>query len=159
MEQYLVQYSNKELQLTEAELTYKNISSIGHNKFHLIHNNKSIEAEIKEIDLLTLTVRMVIDHRIYVYKINNELARTIAKLGFNTKSSNQDKLIKAPMPGIVLKLEVQEGDLIVKGQNLLTLEAMKMENMIKSNSEGRIKKINVKAQDKVDKNHLMIILE
>ena len=60
------------------------------------------------------------------------------------------------MPGLVLSVLVTEGDEVKKGDNLLVLEAMKMENMIKSPTDGIIKKIEIKQGNKVEKNELLI---
>ena len=62
------------------------------------------------------------------------------------------------MPGLVLKLMAKEGDEIKTGDSLLILEAMKMENVIKSRGEGKIKHIRVKERDAVEKNQVLIEL-
>ncbi|MNF13023.1 Glutaconyl-CoA decarboxylase subunit gamma [compost metagenome] len=64
--------------------------------------------------------------------------------------------IKAPMPGLVLNVIVESGQEVNKGDNLLILEAMKMENIIKSPSSGIVKKILVTKGDKVEKNEILI---
>ena len=58
--------------------------------------------------------------------------------------------IASPMPGKVVKILVAEGDRVEKGQGLVIVEAMKMENEIKSASAGVVKKINFKEGDLVD---------
>jgi biotin carboxyl carrier protein len=60
------------------------------------------------------------------------------------------------MPGMVLKILVKEGDTVKKGDGLLVLEAMKMENNIKALGDGVVSKIPIKAGDKVEKNQVMI---
>lgn len=57
--------------------------------------------------------------------------------------------VKSPLPGVILKLGVKEGDRIAVGDHLLVLEAMKMENNIDSDREGTVKKINVRPGDSV----------
>ena len=71
-------------------------------------------------------------------------------------TANKIQQVKAPMPGLVLNILVNEGDEIKKGDSLLVLEAMKMENMIKSPTDGIIKKIEIKQGDKVEKNELLV---
>lgn len=63
------------------------------------------------------------------------------------------------MPGAIVKLNVKEGDEINKGDVLLVLEAMKMENEIKATHNCKIKKINVKEKDNVDKGQILITFE
>ena len=54
------------------------------------------------------------------------------------------------MPGTILEIMVSEGDKVENGQDLLVLEAMKMENMIKASKAGTVKEINVSENDSVD---------
>lgn len=65
----------------------------------------------------------------------------------------------APMPGLIAKLFCHEGDCVEKGDNLLILEAMKMENEIKAPHAGRIKVIHVQEGQVVDQGVMMIELE
>ena len=67
--------------------------------------------------------------------------------------------ILSPMPGTIFQIHVKEGDDVVEGQELLVLEAMKMENPIVSTIEGKIKQINVKVEDKVATKQLLIVIE
>ncbi len=70
-----------------------------------------------------------------------------------------DKYIKAPMPGLVLRAEIGPGDTIKKGDSLLIIEAMKMENIIKSSFGGKIKRLFVIAGQAVNKNDKLIEFE
>jgi biotin carboxyl carrier protein len=67
--------------------------------------------------------------------------------------------IKAPMPGKVIKVDVTEGDEVRKNQTLAIVEAMKMENEIKSSIEAVVKNVYVKAGDLVDSEKPLIELE
>ena len=66
--------------------------------------------------------------------------------------------LKAPMPGLVLQVLVKEGDEIRKGDNMLVLEAMKMENILKAPADCTIRTVKVNPGDKVEKNQVMIVL-
>jgi len=78
------------------------------------------------------------------------------KMGMNTGSGTELKNIKAPMPGKILKLLVQEGQDVKKGDVLFVLEAMKMENAIKSPGDGVLKKVLVQAGQTVEKNQVLM---
>ena len=67
--------------------------------------------------------------------------------------------ILAPMPGTIFQVHVKEGDTVVEGQELLVLEAMKMENPIVSTAEGTIKEVAVKVDDKVATKQLLLVIE
>ena len=70
-----------------------------------------------------------------------------------TSSSNE---IKAPMPGIVAQVKVSAGDSVKKGDAVLVIEAMKMENNIPALRDGTISKVHVKEGSDVEKDQLLI---
>lgn len=59
------------------------------------------------------------------------------------------KGVKSPLPGVILEVKVNVGDEVKKGQTVVILEAMKMENNINADRDGKIVAINVKAGDSV----------
>ena len=67
--------------------------------------------------------------------------------------------ILAPMPGTIIDIQVNEGDTVVEGQELLILEAMKMENPIVATVAGTVKEIKVAPNDKVATKQLIIVIE
>ena len=67
--------------------------------------------------------------------------------------------VKAPMPGKVLSVVVSEGDEVKKGDAIIILEAMKMENVLKAEGDYTIKKVLVNTQESVEKNQILIELE
>ena len=83
----------------------------------------------------------------------------VKSLGMEKFTKVEIKELKSPMPGLVIKLDVKEGDVIAKGDSIMILEAMKMENVIKSRGEGKISKLLVKEGQAVEKNELLISFE
>ena len=77
-------------------------------------------------------------------------------MGFTIGSSIKANSIKAPMPGIILSVNVEENQEVKEGETLLILEAMKMENAIIAPKDGVIKSIFIKSGKTVDKGELMI---
>lgn len=67
--------------------------------------------------------------------------------------------ILAPMPGTIFQIHVKEGDVVGEGQELLVLEAMKMENPIVSTTAGKVKQIDIKVDDKVATKQLLLVIE
>jgi propionyl-CoA carboxylase alpha chain len=57
------------------------------------------------------------------------------------------KILMCPMPGLIVKIDVEVGDLVQEGQALCTVEAMKMENILRAERTTRVKKINANAGD------------
>jgi biotin carboxyl carrier protein len=77
-------------------------------------------------------------------------------MGMNAAGSGILKEIKAPMPGLILDLKVAPGDVVKKGDVVLILEAMKMENSIKSPGDGVVKEVKVSLKQSVEKNQVLI---
>ena len=68
-------------------------------------------------------------------------------------------IVKSPLPGIILSIDCKVGDAVKKGQNLLILEAMKMENSIPSDRDGIVSEIKVKAGDSVSEGADLVIIQ
>jgi biotin carboxyl carrier protein len=73
-------------------------------------------------------------------------------LSFSKNNANNKIEVKSPMPGLVLKVKKQKGESIKKGEAVLILEAMKMENEIKSPADGILEEIFVKEGTAIEKN-------
>jgi biotin carboxyl carrier protein len=67
--------------------------------------------------------------------------------------------ILAPMPGTIINILVNEGDEVLEYQEVIVLEAMKMENAIPTPESGKIKEIKVKVDDKVSTDQVLMVLE
>lgn len=67
--------------------------------------------------------------------------------------------VKSPLPGVILDIKVKEGDAVKKGQTIIILEAMKMENNINADKDGRIAAINVSKGDSVLEGTDLVIIE
>ena len=63
------------------------------------------------------------------------------------KLSGSDKALRCPMPGLVVSLAVAEGQEVKAGETLAVVEAMKMENVLRAERDGTVKKINAKPGD------------
>ena len=126
------------------------------NSSHFIYQNKSYTIEVEEINPVEKTAVIKVNGNSYSLTIKNQLDQLLKQLGMDNLAANKILQIKAPMPGLVLNVLAIEGAEVKKGDSLLVLEAMKMENMIKSPTDGVIKKIAVKQGDKIEKNELLI---
>ena len=132
---------------------------VGKDQWNVLHNNQSYNIELLEFDANTKAVKLLVNNEIHEIKIKNRLDLLLDKMGISEGGSDQLEDVKAPMPGLVLKILVEESQDISIGDPLLILEAMKMENIIKATGSGTIKSILVKNQDIVDKNQVLIEVE
>ena len=67
--------------------------------------------------------------------------------------------MKSPLPGVILDIKVKEGDEVKKGQTLIILEAMKMENSINADKDGKVTAINVSKGESVLEGTDLVIIE
>jgi len=87
------------------------------------------------------------------------LSQDISATVTDTVLEDGANLIKAPIPGKVFKLNVSEGDKVKKGDVLLVLDAMKMENNIEAKMDGMVKEVKIALNAMVDGGQVMIVLE
>ncbi len=129
------------------------------NNYHVLQNNTSIKASILNSDFNKKLYIIKVNSNTYEVNINDALDQQIEALGFEIGASKKINDIKAPMPGLILEINVNEGQEVKENDALLILEAMKMENVINSPRDGVIKSISVKQGETVDKNALLITFE
>lgn len=127
-----------------------------HTYFLLLHKGKKFHGEIVKDDSENNQLTIKINHRVFQVKKRGELDELIASLGLDVPKIKKLKELTAPMPGRVLKIFVKEGDEIQIGDNVLSLEAMKMENILKAEGIGTVRKICITEGDVVDKGAVLI---
>lgn len=103
----------------------------------------------------------VMDHRgaHVVLNVQSQLAYDLTKRMPPKIAPDSSKQITSPMPGLIVRLDVHEGQEIKAGQELLVLEAMKMENILRAERDGTIARIRVEAGATVGADELLVELE
>ena len=129
------------------------------NSFHIIKDNKTYKAYLVSKDENSKKMLISINGNEYNIDIKDKFDLLLEKLGMSNMAVAKMRDVKAPMPGLILSIDVKIGDSITKGDSLLILEAMKMENVLKSAGDGIVKDIKVKVSDAVEKNQILIELE
>ncbi|HRK53673.1 MAG TPA: acetyl-CoA carboxylase biotin carboxyl carrier protein subunit [Cyclobacteriaceae bacterium] len=124
--------------------------------FHIIHEQKSYRAEVVKADHVTKTFIIKINGRKYSVGVKDKFELLLEKMGMNVGTTNKVNSIKAPMPGLIIALKVKVGDEVKAGDQLLILEAMKMENILKSPGDGTIKTVKVEKGNSVEKGQVLI---
>lgn len=165
MRRYQVDIGNKSLDITVAsdggdysvlidgQKQHVALAELGDGDFHVLINNESHEVEFsKNSAEIKITVGGRSFHPV-VYDYHLADALKSAGSGLSSKISRR---LQAPMPGLVIRVDVVEGEAIVKGQSLVIVEAMKMENVIKAKGEGTIKTIYIRDGQSVEKGESLI---
>jgi biotin carboxyl carrier protein len=126
--------------------------------YHIIYNNHSYNAELVNYNQEDKLLTLKLNNRKYEVKIKDETDELLERLGIGSKTQKIQN-IKAPMPGLVIDIKVKPGDTVNKGDGLLVLEAMKMENIIKAPGQAVVKKVIVIKGTAVEKNQVLIEME
>ena len=92
----------------------------------------------------------------FKFVVKDKYDELLKSLGMDNLATTKVANLKAPMPGLVINIAIEVGQTVQKGDALLILEAMKMENVIKSPTDGVIKSILVKKGDAVEKNQVLL---
>lgn len=135
------------------------VVSVAPNQFQIISENKTYDASIQSSNFQKKTYDVVVNNALYTVKIKDDLDQLIADLGFDLLSNHQVNEVKAPMPGLILEVNVEVGQTVKENENLLILGAMKMENSFQSPRDGVIKAIAVTVGDAVEKGQLLVEFE
>ncbi|MEL6719352.1 MAG: biotin/lipoyl-containing protein [Bacteroidota bacterium] len=154
---YKAKIGEQEIELTPEALSQLNIIPTEENQYHILHESKSYHAKIETQGDKQFEISL--NDNKYQVALSDEYDQLISKMGLTITNSSKVTDIKAPMPGLVLSVEVEVGQEVNKGEALLILEAMKMENVIKSPGEGKVKSITVEKGKAVEKGAILIEFE
>ncbi len=147
-------HTNK-FNLTNDDLT---INDLGNNVYQLVDKGSSEVVEVLNVDIAQKQMTIRHRHTTYDLVFKNELDLVLDKMGIKRAVDNVSPDVKAPMPGKVIDVVVKEGDQISKGDAILILEAMKMENVLKAEADCSIKKVLVSSAENVEKNQVLVEL-
>ncbi|QNL20958.1 acetyl-CoA carboxylase biotin carboxyl carrier protein subunit [Hyphobacterium sp. CCMP332] len=142
--------------LIDDKIVDWDLHKVNDKLFHIIFENESFISEILSIDTENKKVLFRINGELLDVALKDKFDILLEKLGMAHMTSKKVNDIKAPMPGSILNVMVNEGDTVAKDQAILILEAMKMENVIKSPIDGEIATVLVKTGENVEKNHKLI---
>ena len=148
-----------EYSLNGEILEETDIQTVNANSYHILRDNLSYHTQVVEADFHNKTYTIQVNSSLYEVAISDHLDLLIDKMGFALSSTKDIGMIEAPMPGLILDINVRKGQAVHEDDPLLILEAMKMENAIPSPEAGVVKEIKVKVDDKVSTNQVLIVLE
>ena len=136
------------------EVDFKSVS--GQPVYSLIVDGKSHEAYIQESDE---DWQVLLRGRLYPVKVEDEREKRLRAAAGAGVAETGEYHLKAPMPGLVVAIPVEEGQEVIKGQVLLILESMKMQNELKSPRDGVVSRIRVKAGESVEQKQAMLSIQ
>ncbi|HEU5290075.1 MAG TPA: biotin/lipoyl-containing protein [Cyclobacteriaceae bacterium] len=150
-----VEFADQGITIDGKSFTW-DIVKLADGYFHVLHDNKSYKAEVVKADKTAKAFTLKINNHIHTVEVKDKFDLLLEKLGMNNGTAGKVNNVKAPMPGLIIDMKVKPGDAVKAGDQLLILEAMKMENILKSAGEGVVKSVKVKKGDTVEKNQVLI---
>lgn len=135
------------------------IKSEDDNNYCIVKDGIEYDLDLISANTIKKTITILVNGETFEVETEDKYDALVKKLGFRNKTTNSEKFVKAKMPGLILSVHVQEGENVKKGQRLVTLEAMKMENIIKASGDFKIKKTRISKGDTVEKNDILFELE
>ena len=124
--------------------------------------DKVMKIKIDEVDFTFQIIKTVKGFHIQGYgmsgvvKIRSKIANDLSSYMIEKIITKNTKIIKCPMPGLIVSIDIEEGQSVEDGDKLCVVEAMKMENIIRSEMSGVIKKIHCKEGDSLATDEVMI---
>ncbi|UTW65225.1 acetyl-CoA carboxylase biotin carboxyl carrier protein subunit [bacterium SCSIO 12643] len=122
-------------------------------------DGKEYRVEVADLNTDEKTAILRINGRKYNVQLKDQFDQLLKDLGLENMAVKKVSEIKSPMPGLVLDVLVEPGDQIKKGDQVLILEAMKMENVIKSQSDATVKSVRIEKGVAVEKSQILVEFE
>jgi acetyl/propionyl-CoA carboxylase alpha subunit len=135
------------------------ILALTDGNYHIIKDNQSYRVTVVNINHEEKTMLINVNGNEYDISIKDKYDLLLQQMGITAVSSARVNLFKAPMPGLIKEIAISEGAEVKKGDTLIILEAMKMENSLKSPRDGKVKKINAIKGNAVEKNQVLLEFE
>lgn len=123
--------------------------------FSLLLNNRSLEGLAEERED---TWEVLIRGELYEVQVQDERAFRLAKARGTVTAVSGDVTINSPMPGIIVAVPVSEGESVSKGDKVIILESMKMENELRAPRDGVVRRVFVQAGAGVEKNQTLVLI-
>lgn len=137
------------------EVDFESIS--GQPVYSLLVDGGSYQAHVYPGDEGGLQVLM--RGSLYEALVEDEREKRLSAAGSAGAAASGEYSLRSPMPGLIVKVPVKEGDVVKKGDVLVILESMKMQNELKSPRDGKVSRVQVKAGDSVEQRQPMVSVE
>lgn len=121
----------------------------------LLLNNESFEAVV---DARENVWEVLLRGELYSVTVQDERAYRLAKARGVDTAVHGESVIKSPMPGIIIATPAVEGAVVQKGDKIVILESMKMENELRSPRDGVVSRVQVKPGDSVEKGQVLAVI-
>ena len=147
---FLIDHNKDQTTVNGEPVSYE-LNQIDQYSYHIIYKHKNYVVTIHSSDHENKVMEIDVNGRMYTVKTKNERDLLISKMGMNNRAAKKVSVLKAPMPGLITDIKVEEGEQVKADQPLVILKAMKMENVLRSPGDLTISKVYVEVDQKVEK--------
>jgi len=121
--------------------------------YSMLLNGESFEASVSTREM---TVEVLLQGRLFLVNVEDERQRRLRETTHMELEQEGEFTLAAPMPGLVVAIPVEVGQSVEKGDDLIILESMKMQNELKAPREGKVSGVRVSPGDSVDQNQVLL---
>ena len=132
------------------------VANLGEGRFHVLYEGRSYNAEVVSADYATKNIVLKINGQRVELNAKDRFDLLLERLGMSNAAAPKVNELKAPMPGLIVDIRVEPGQTVQKGDPLLVLEAMKMENILKAPVDGVVSSLKVNLRDSVQKGQVLV---
>ncbi|UZO79927.1 biotin/lipoyl-binding protein [Aquimarina sp. ERC-38] len=160
MQRYKAKVDNLiDFEITESDVSILNIVQQSTTQYHILQDAKKWKASVQKSDFANKKYTIRVNNTDYKVQLSDELDMFIDGMGLSVVNNTNINSVPAPMPGLVLVVQVKAGQAVNKGDTLVILEAMKMENSITAPKAGVLKNIFVANGDAIEKGKILVEFE
>ncbi len=157
-DQYSVEVTSDGVIISEQTHT-PDIRQVGERRYHCLNGTAGFRIELLEVDEARKQFVFKLRGQRVTVQLKDELDLMVEKLGMAQAAEVVVREITAPMPGLIVGISVEVGQTVQEGESVLTLEAMKMENVIKSPVSGTVEAVHVEVGNSVEKKQVLVSFE
>jgi biotin carboxyl carrier protein len=130
----------------------------GPHSFQVVQGGRNFRVHVVSVDTPSQTVVLKVNGKRAEVKLTTEIDRMLQRLGIHAKAGARAGDVRAPMPGQIMSVLVEPGQAVEKGEPLLVLVAMKMENVIKATASGTVAKVLAQPGENVQKGQALLLM-
>jgi len=151
-----VDYRTADTPMVNGQPFAWDITHLGEGKYHVLHEGRSYNAEVLEVDYAAKNLALKVNGQRIELNAKDRFDLLLERLGMSNAAATKVNELKAPMPGLIVDIRVEAGQAVQKGDPLLVLEAMKMENILKAPADGTVASLKVALRDNVQKGQVLV---
>lgn len=145
-----------EIEQLKNSLKSQQVKDLGNHVYEVEQSGTRIILEVLNVDIPEKKLQIRHNHVTYALEFKTSLDRVLDNMGLKRSVNGSGGMVQAPMPGKILDVVVEIGSEVSAGDPLLVLEAMKMENVLKAETDGVIEEVGAAVGDHVDKGQTLL---